>query len=355
MSGQAPVGDSAMPTPEPTQEAVSLGRRLRQPRTLVSIVAPLVLLLLLMRALPGFQLDRLPELLGSANKWLLLAAFLVYYLGFPLRGYRWTVILRGIRFRMRVRDSTEIVFLSWLVNCLVPAKLGDIYRAYLLKLNSPVSLTQTLGTVVIERILDLIAIACLGLASGLVSFRDGMPPAVQFVFALGLVVIAGLSVGLFTLRNFGRRLLERLPIPARILELYDRFEGGIFAIRARYIPILGIVTVATWATEGLRLFLVVEAFGFAGVHLGISGSFFVALAGSLLTAVPLTPGGLGVVEAGVGALLTIVYGVPPTEAAAIVLVDRAISVLSIIVLGALAYVVSPLRRGAGLREEPATS
>ena len=34
------------------------------------------------------------------------------------------------------KDSTEIIFLSWLVNCVVPAKLGDVYRAYLLKINS---------------------------------------------------------------------------------------------------------------------------------------------------------------------------------------------------------------------------
>jgi len=44
-------------------------------------------------------------------------------------------------------------------------------------------------------------------------------------------------------------------------------------------------------------------------------------------------------------LLTVLYNVPPTEAAAIILVDRAISVLSIIILGSIAYVVSPMRRG----------
>ena len=42
-----------------------------------------------------------------------------------------------------VRDSTEIIFISWLVNCLVPAKLGDVYRAYLLRLNFDVSLSRT--------------------------------------------------------------------------------------------------------------------------------------------------------------------------------------------------------------------
>ncbi len=59
------------------------------------------------------------------------------------------------------------------MNCLVPAKLGDIYRAYLLKINSTVSLSRTFGTVFIERVLDLFAIVTLALAAGFVSFRDG--------------------------------------------------------------------------------------------------------------------------------------------------------------------------------------
>jgi hypothetical protein len=54
-----------------------------------------------------------------------------------------------------------------------PAKLGDVYRAYLLKMNSPASLSRTFGTVFIERILDIFAIAILGLAAGFWSFRTG--------------------------------------------------------------------------------------------------------------------------------------------------------------------------------------
>ena len=56
----------------------------------------------------------------------------------------------------------------------MPAKLGDLYRAYLLKLNSPVSATRTLGTVFMERILDLIAIAALGIAAGYWRFRGNL-------------------------------------------------------------------------------------------------------------------------------------------------------------------------------------
>jgi uncharacterized membrane protein YbhN (UPF0104 family) len=65
----------------------------------------------------------------------------------------------------------------------------------------------------------------------------------------------------------------------------------------------------------------------------------------------LTPAGIGFVESGVVGLLTLVYGIPQTEALAITLVDRAVSVLSIIVLGSIFYAISPKRRGAGLSTE----
>jgi uncharacterized protein (TIRG00374 family) len=118
----------------------------------------------------------------------------------------------------------------------------------------------------------------------------------------------------------------------------------------RALPGLVVLTGLIWTTEAVRLFLVVHALGFPDVLIGPSGAFFVALTGSLLTAVPFTPAGIGVVEAGVVAVLTLVYSVPPTEALAITLVDRAISVLSIIVLGSIAYGLSPLRRGRGIQE-----
>lgn len=336
-----------------TPDQLSLGRRLRSPRTIVSLLLPIILLVLVFRVALNIDVDALLRGIANANPGLLLAALTIFYVGFPLRGLRWVLLLRGTGFRLGVRDATEIIFVSWLVNCLVPAKLGDIYRAWLLKINTTVSLSRTFGTVFIERILDLFAISILGLAAGFWSFRTGLPSEIQIVAALGVGVIVLLGVGLLTLRNFGRRILVRLPLPHRVVELYDRFEEGVFgAIGVRRLPLLAALTGLVWTTEALRLYLVVQALGLPDVSLGMSGAFFVALIGSLLTAVPLSPAGLGVVELGVVGVLTAAYGVPLTEATTIALVDRAISVLSIIVFGAMVYVISPLRKGRGLRGQP---
>jgi uncharacterized protein (TIRG00374 family) len=365
MTTEDPAGPSdADPAPAPgapaanrdevTSEQLSLVSRLKKPRTIISIVLPLVLLALFAKSLPGFKLEELPDKILHANPWLMLAAFAVFYAGFPLRGLRWAILVRQTGFRLKIRDATEIIFLSWLVNCLVPAKLGDVYRAYLLKINSPVSLSRTFGTVFIERVLDLFAIVVLGLAAGFVSFRSGLPADVQIVFAIGVVFVLLLAGGLLTMRNFGRRIITRLPLPHRVLEFYDKFEEGVFAsIGLRALPRLVVVTGLIWATEATRLFLVVQALGLPAVHLGISGAFFVALSASLLTAVPLTPAGIGIVETGIVGLLTIVYAVAPNDALAITLVDRAISVLSIIILGSIAYAISGKRRGSGVLEAPA--
>ena len=345
-----------MTTPPPSDpgevgaDQLSLGRRLRQPRTILGLVLPLILLVLVFRVALNVDVGKLVGAVRAANPWLLLAAFAIFYLGFPLRGFRWVLLLRGAGFRLGTKDATRIIFLSWLVNCLVPAKLGDVYRAYLLKINSTASLSRTFGTVFIERILDLFAIAVLGLAAGYWSFRSGLPPSIQVVFAIGVGVVVILALMLLTLRNFGRRILVRLPIPRRerLVDLYDRFEEGVFgAVGVRALPGLVIVTGLIWSTEALRLYFVVQALGFPDVALGLSGAFFVALIGSLLTAVPLSPAGLGIVELGVVGVLTAAYRIPLTEATTIALVDRTISVFSIIVLGGLFYAISPLRRGGG--------
>jgi uncharacterized protein (TIRG00374 family) len=206
-----------------------------------------------------------------------------------------------------------------------------------------------------ERILDLIAVAALGLLAGYWRFRDSLntlPRSVQAIFALGVVLIVLLIVALVVMRNFGRRVMTALPLPHRAKDFYERFEEGVFgSVGLRGLPLLGALTVVIWMTEALRLYLVVRALGFSDVDLGFSGAMFVALIGSLLTAVPLTPGGLGLVELGMQGVLVGVFKSSTPHAAAVVVIDRAISVFSIVVLGSIAYVASSKPRGGGMTVE----
>ena len=334
-------------------EQVSLRRRILNVRTIGSLLFGLLLLYLLSRVLFGDDFDwgEVGRLVGQADPGLLLLAFLAYYATFPIRGYRWRYVLGRSGMPVRFRDATEILFLSWFVNCLVPAKLGDLYRAYLLRGNFGASISRTVGTVFIERVADIIVIASLALTAGFWSFRGRSSPEIDLIFTIGFAVAIGLVIVLVGLRLLGGQIGRRLP--GGIGDLWGRFqEGSTGALSVRSLPVILGLTVVIWLLEGARLYFVIRALDLPEVGLGISASVFVALAAALLTAIPLTPAGFGFVEAGIVGVLYL-YGVSQEPAAAVALVDRGLSIVTVIILGGILYAFSrKIRRAHGVRPAP---
>jgi len=117
----------------------------------------------------------------------------------------------------------------------------------------------------------------------------------------------------------------------------------------RSVPVILSITLLIWLLEGARLYFVIRSLGLPDVGLGISASVFVALAAALLTAIPLTPAGFGFVEAGIIGALAL-YGVVEEPATAVALTDRALTVLTVIVLGGILYAFSgKVRRAHAIR------
>jgi len=334
-------------------DQVSLRRRMLNVRTIGSIVFGLLLLYFLSRVILGddFNWGLVVRLVGQADIGFLALAFVAYYATFPLRGFRWRYVLQRSGLQVGFRDATEILFLSWFVNCLVPAKLGDLYRAYLLRANYAASISRTVGTVFIERIADIIIIATMALSAGYWSFRGRSRPDIDALFLIGFAIAVVLILLLIGLRLYGARIGRWLPV--RIGELWERFqEGSTGALSARSVPVVLALTVAIWALEGARLYFVVRALDLPEVGLGISSSIFVALAAALLTAIPLTPAGFGFVEAGIIGVLSI-YGVTREPAAAVALVDRGLTIVTVIIVGGILYAFSSkVRRAHGARPAP---
>ena len=341
-----------MTDPGPIGDEVSLRRRLLNVRTIGSLLFGALLLFLLFRVVFGDDFDwgLVAQLIGKANPGFLALAFLAYYATFPLRSYRWRYVLARSGLRVRFRDATEILYLSWFVNCLVPAKLGDLYRAYLLRGNFGASISRTVGTIFIERVADVIVIAGLALAAGFWSFRGRSRPEIDALFIIGFGLSLGLVVLVVVLRLLGAHLGRWLP--ARLSALWERFqEGSTGALTVRSVPVILALTFGIWLLEGARLYFVVRALDMPDVGLGISAAVFVALAAALLTAIPLTPAGFGFVEAGIIGTLAL-YGVIREPATAVALTDRALTVGTVIVLGGILYAFSRKIRRAHAIGQP---
>src|SRR4029079_6657641 len=198
---------------------VSLARRFLNLRTIGSIVFGVAMLALLFKVVLNIDIGETWRQISGANTLFLLLAPLSYYATFPLRGLRWRFVLSQVGTHIGRRDATEILFLSWFVNCLVPAKLGDLYRAYLLKGNYGGSISRTVGTIFIERIADIIVIFALALAAGFWSFRGRNTPGVDALFVAGFIVAVILVLLVFALRYLGKHVTRILP--ARLAEFYE--------------------------------------------------------------------------------------------------------------------------------------
>lgn len=283
-----------------------------------------------------------------ANPWLYLLALVVYYSTFLVRSLRWRVLLENAGLDEKsghalpsVLGTAEVIFLSWFANCIMPAKLGDAYRAYLLKRTAQVSFSKTFGTILAERIVDLLLTFFLLGVTGLVAFRGTLPAEIVMGAQGSLLLVAVTISGIFAMKNMGS-VIRRF-IPARLHVQYGRFEEGTLH-SFRQMPLVLGYSIVAWLIESARLYLVVAALGLTGISLPIV--LLTAIAASILTSIPGTPAGLGVVE---GTIITVLVlagrlGLAPgmTEglAASIAILDRTISYWSLVLFGLVAYLLT---------------
>ncbi len=322
----------------------SLGRRVFRLRNLASLLLALIVLYLVYRELLGFDWHELWASVRGANAGLFALAFAVFYCLFFVRAPRWKVLLGNVGYDRAAGypmpstfGLTRIMYLSWFANSVTVARLGDAYRAYLLKKKvAGVSFTVTLGTVLAERLLDLSVLATMMGLGALVVFGGSLPVEAVQALAAGVILSAVGVVGLLAMRGL-RGAVERA-LPKRLHAYYARLEHGIVG-SVRRLPLLLAYSVVGWAIEGLTLYITAAA---VGAPISVAGALVVALIASLLTTVPFTPGGLGFTEAGM-ALLLQWLGVDAPSAAAVILLFRFINYWSIVVFGFVLYVFTTKR------------
>ena len=302
---------------------------------------PALVSLVLAAAFLWFLLTRFDVDLGDtwsqikgSNPWLLASAVLVHYTTILFRGARWRLLLQNAQ-----EDGTtvpgvlycsELVLLGWFANAVGWLRLGDAYRAYLYRDEQRASFSRTIGTILAERVMDaILVVLLLAVAVPFLVKSDGGAAWTVLVVAIVLVALPAVVLATMTwARGWALRVL-----PGWLAERYKRFHQGTLGSFRRILPVT-ILGLLGWMSEVGRLYLVVQA-----LHLDLSFPLiiFLALANSLLTLVP-TPGGFGAVEPGVAGLAVRLSSLTSSIATALVLVDRAITYLSIIIVGALLFV-----------------
>lgn len=334
--------------PEITREQLSLGKRLLNWRTILPLVIVIALLIYVAQK-TNIDPQQTWATIRSANLVFFLAAFLVYYLSFPIRALRWRLLLGNVGFNKangvqlpHFLKLVEIIYISFFANVVVPARLGEIYRAYLLRQETGLSATRTFGTVLAERLLDLIVLVLLMITAIMISFHEKLPPQLLFGLKVTIALVAAGVIGLFALRLLRERVAQL--IPPHFRDRYNHFQEGTLG-SFRRMPSLTGLTVAVWACESLRFYFIALALGLISgspLHV-IAAACFIGLGEALLTIIPFTAGGVGLVEAGMAAMILLFNpGIPNAAnlSVAAVALDRTISLLSIWAFGFIIFMIA---------------
>ena len=230
-----------------------------------------------------------------------------------IRAYRWQLLLNGIR-PVRYLLALAYLYIGYFANSVLPARLGDVARAYVGGSVLGTGRLPTLGTIVIERVTDATLTLLIVIFLGLLR-----PAAAQLsgnAVVLGALVVAGFAVLLLGVLLVRRGMFARFRLVQVGLDLLARIAAGGAALRS---PVKAATFVALTLVGFSTAILAYSSVAAAvGLHLSLIEAAIVMAALALSTAIPAAPASVGTYEF-IGLSVLVQLGAPPDAALASVL------------------------------------
>jgi glycosyltransferase 2 family protein len=229
------------------------------------------------------------HVLAKVNpRWVLLG-FCWYALALALRSLRWGILVRRL-LNVGYTLIAEALIVGYAVNNILPARLGELFRAGYMSRQADVSRSAVLGTIVIERLLDALMVVA-GLGVGLLTLerRTGWTAIRSPVLILGIAagVLAALGIALVVMRRLLRGLRGRKN-PLAIVA--GNFAVGLRSLDASNLGVSVVLSLAVWIAEGVATWFMVGA---VGAVLSPGDAMVLLGLAALSTLLPTAPGYVG--------------------------------------------------------------
>jgi len=237
------------------------------------------------------QLGAVSAALAGANPLWVAAAMLIYAANLTIRAWRWHVILRPVA-AIPYPIVARALLVGYGLNAVMPARLGELFRAEFFKKTYGLSRVWGLTSIVIERLFDGITVICC-LGFGLLFAAAARPNAGLLINVLaaggvlfGVVLVAAVNLS----GSVMSRMVGRFPgLSGHMAMVQQGFE----ILRTwRTLEVIGI-TVIIYVPDALTLWFLVKA---VGLTLGFSDTLVLLGAASLSTLVPSGPAFLGTLQ-----------------------------------------------------------
>jgi glycosyltransferase 2 family protein len=243
--------------------------------------------------------------------------------------------------------ATKALLVGYLLNNILPARAGDAVRVLSLHDEAGTSRSEALGTVVTERIYDVVALLLVVFAAPFLPEVTWLTRAVYFAIALSVVVLAaGLILARYGARptRFLMRPLVRLPGVSE--EDVDRAAASLTAgLHGLHRPPTALAALAlttlSWIVVAISTWLLLIGFD---LGVGLGAGFLVLVTTGLALVIPSLPAGIGVYEAATVLALS-AYGIDESRALSFAVVLHGVNFFPYFLA---AYLLVPRRVRHGL-------
>ncbi len=230
----------------------------------------------------------------------LLIIMAIYTAAFFPRAYRWKAMLYHLK-PIGTFQILPIVVMGYFANNLLPAKLGEIVRVYMIQPQIPVRKRTLLATIFLERIFDGLCVGGLLLFSALtLSIHSGFIHTLKTVLIITLSGLILCVMAMLFFRDFFREVFlfdgegPLKKVSQKIFHTVHLFQEGIISITKGHS--LGKVILSTfiaWSFEALAYFILAKEFH---LDIGIYQALIIMGFVNFGILIPSSPGYVGVFE-----------------------------------------------------------
>ncbi len=340
---------------EPAQGALPPTSPRRWLRYAVSLVLTVLFLYIAFRGTD--PADIVASLENADYGWLLLylVALIVSHL---CRALRWRYMLYPIKPDIGLRNLFSAVMIGYMLNNVLP-RAGELGRPFAIGKLEQISAGASFGTIVVERIMDMISFLILVAALPFLyrgPLLESFPWLAQSGIVLAAVIILATAfmVALMLRRDWADAVLARVTrlFPERFASRIERLthsflDGFSFLKSPQHFVIIGVLSVLVWGLYAVMTWCGLKAFGLEGA-LGFSGAIVVLAISSIGVAIP-TPGSTGTYHAFASQTLIALYGVHRATALSFATLTHGVGFVSVTLIGLYYFLKDKVTFGDAMR------
>jgi len=321
--------------------------------------------LLLYFAFRGIAMDELASTLREANFWWIGLSLFFAFISFFLRARRWVLLIEPLGFKPSFRNTYHSVMVGYLFNFALP-RMGEVTRCVTLGRREKIPVDSLIGTVIIERVFDLIMlflIMLILLVSWMEKFgvffseqvldplRQKMIDAFGGTIVFWLLVAGSIAVIILLLYLF-RKQLGRFVLIRKITGFLKGIMDGLktfYKIKRKWEFVL--LSVLIWFFYILMTWVIVFSLKETSNLTFIDGMFLLVI-GALGMSAPVTAG-FGAFHWITSRGLFFVYGLSLEQGGAYAILAHESNSIFTILLGAISYLILMLARKKNTHQQPA--